>query len=66
MNRALFAGLILFSLPALAHEGHGSSNAMSVWHYLIEPEHALPALLAVASVGAWRWLRGRGRRRKLD
>lgn len=42
-------------LAAIAHEGHGSSNAHSLMHYLSEPLHLLPiAIVAVAGWYIWR------------
>jgi hypothetical protein len=55
------SGAIL-AAPA-AHEGHGRAEwQSSVIHYLLEPEHAVPALIVLACViagAAWFWRRAR-------
>jgi hypothetical protein len=48
--------LTLASTPALAHPGHGTLEASSMWHHLIE--HSPPILAAIAGLlligGMWR------------
>lgn len=41
----------LLPVSAFAHDGHGSSHAHSLMHYLTEPLHMLP--VAVVAVAAW-------------
>ncbi len=41
------AALSLIATSALAHEGHGVSG---LFHYLLEPVHAAPAIIAVVAV----------------
>jgi len=45
------------------HPGHGSTDAQQVEHYLAEPVHAAPLVVALAIVaflvGAGLWLRSR-------
>lgn len=48
--------IIASSINAFAHEGHGSETSLSPKHYLVNPEHLLPVLLAigvVAILGIW-------------
>jgi hypothetical protein len=48
--------LALASTPALAHPGHGTVEASSMWHHLVE--HSPPILAVIAGLvvvgGMWR------------
>ncbi|MCR9261775.1 MAG: hypothetical protein NXH95_18820 [Pseudomonadaceae bacterium] len=47
--------LALLPLSATAHDGHGSSQAHSLLHYLTEPLHIIPVAIVVAlGVAMWR------------
>jgi hypothetical protein len=65
--RLPFAALAaLASSPAAAHPGHGDPSFAGSWlHYLLEPEHAVVLVLALAgcalAVAARRARRGSGR-----
>jgi hypothetical protein len=61
--RATSAWPALAAAPA-AHEGHGRADWHgSVLHYLLEPEHAVPAaILLVGAIAAASWLLRRARR----
>ena len=41
------AALSLIATNALAHEGHGASG---LFHYLLEPVHAAPVIVAVVAI----------------
>lgn len=55
--------LLIFSLPALAHEGHGVHEGHSLTHYMLSWEHAIGILVAVvfAIVGV-KWYQARRQR----
>ena len=68
-SRARASALVVFLLllpcapAAIAHEGHGLPGfTHTVLHFLIEPVHALPILLAAGAV-LWFGLAARRRRR---
>ncbi|XOV83695.1 MAG: hypothetical protein ACFHXK_00980 [bacterium] len=45
----------LLPISAFAHDGHGSSHAHSLVHYLTEPLHVIPVVvIAVAAWYLWR------------
>jgi hydrogenase/urease accessory protein HupE len=49
--------------PAFAHPGHGElSRVVSVWHYLLEPEHVW--VIAAAAVVVWAAFRVKGARKR--
>ena len=50
MTQRLLTSLLILAWPAVgaAHGGHGSTDPQSWAHYLNEPEHAMPVLLALA------------------
>ncbi|MCB0713166.1 MAG: hypothetical protein KDD67_12620 [Ignavibacteriae bacterium] len=56
MNRKrhqLFLSLLLIAASTMqlrAHPGHGESNGTSPLHFLLEPEHVVPTLAALAAV----------------
>ncbi len=56
---AVLAATLASSTPALAHAGHGAWDAHSVFHYLIEPAHAGPLLLAALAALVYRRTRRR-------
>ena len=41
------AALTLAATSAMAHEGHGASG---IFHYLVEPVHAAPLIIAVVAI----------------
>ena len=41
----------LLPVSAIAHDGHGSSHAHALMHYLTEPLHVIP--LVIVAVAAW-------------
>lgn len=49
--------LILGTSQGVAHPGHGKSNGFNLLHFITEPEHLIPTLVAIAAVVgivAWR------------
>ncbi|WP_283431567.1 hypothetical protein [Neorhodopirellula lusitana] len=50
---ALITPLIFHATPGFAHEGHSHATTTAsnpVWHYLTEPDHIVPVVLASAVV----------------
>lgn len=45
-----FWTFLFVSIPAwaLAHPGHGETEGFTIKHYMVEPEHAVVAVLALA------------------
>jgi hypothetical protein len=46
------------------HPGHGATDPHALLHYVTEPLHAAILALAIGallSLGAWQWLRRRGK-----
>ena len=37
----VICAIVLAPFLGLAHEGHGASDAFTITHYFVEPEHAL-------------------------
>ena len=58
MRGRLFLLLLAMTpMPALAHEGHGTIEAASIWHWLLEFDHSgwlLPALVVLILLRRWR------------
>lgn len=53
--KTVLALTALLPLTAIAHDGHGSSHAHSLMHYLTEPLHVIPVVIvAVAIWYIWR------------
>jgi hypothetical protein len=52
--------IALLPIGAVAHDGHGSSQAHSLMHYLTEPAHIIPVAVVVA-VGWAIWRRKKAR-----
>jgi hypothetical protein len=48
--------MILTPTFVFAHPGHGHDNPLSPGHFIGNPEHALPALLAISVMVAGMWL----------
>ena len=46
--KAALTLIALLPLSAVAHDGHGSSHAHSLMHYLTEPLHIIPVAVVVA------------------
>ncbi len=49
MKKIVSLLLLVTSLPALAHPGHGSQNPLSPGHYIANPEHSIPLTLAIGT-----------------
>ena len=61
MNLKVALSLIaLLPLCAMGHDGHGSSHAHSLLHYLTEPLHIIPVAVVMA-VGLAIWRRKKAR-----
>ena len=54
----IFGLAILMVMPGLlmAHPGHGHDNPLSPGHYIFNPEHALPVMLALVVSVAFSWI----------
>jgi hypothetical protein len=59
---ALCAVLLLPCAPAVAHPGHGATDSTTVAHYLLEPVHAAPVVVAAVIFAGARWLMRRHHR----
>lgn len=59
MRTKTIAALSALALPlfAAAHPGHGHSDGQSFWHYFLEPQHALPAVLLATGLSVWLYRR---------
>jgi len=59
-SKLCVVGISLFPAVAFGHAGHGATEASSPTHYLLEPIHAVPiviAVLLVVAVGRGIWKR---------
>jgi putative Mn2+ efflux pump MntP len=50
MKRLMLLIALLLPLLTWAHPGHGETEGFTIKHYMVEPEHVLFALLALAVV----------------
>ena len=50
MKRLMFLITLMLPLLTWAHPGHCESEGFTIKHYMVEPEHVLFALLALAVV----------------
>jgi len=58
--KAALTLIALLPFSAIAHDGHGISQAHSLMHYLTEPLHVIPVAVVVAVAWAiWRLKKAR-------
>ena len=50
MKKLMLLVTMVFPLILWAHPGHGETEGFTIKHYMVEPEHVLFALLALAVV----------------